>query len=277
MAKKKMTVLDFKKFKEEGRKFAYVTAYDYTTASIVNESDVEVILVGDSLAMIMLGYNTTVGVTLDDMIHHIRPVVKGAPDTFVVGDMPFGSYQESPEQAIHSACRILMETNCDCVKLEGGAKMAPTIRRMVDVGIPVMGHIGMTPQSATSFGGFKVQGGTPEAAKQLILDAKALEEAGAFSIVLECVPSVVARAVTEAVSIPILGIGAGPYVDCQVLVTQDLLDMYGDFKPKFVKHFAHIREEMVKGLNLFHEETLSGAFPSPEYSFNKQVEIPELD
>ena len=277
MAKKKMTVLDFKKFKEEGREFAYVTAYDYTTASIVNESDVEVILVGDSLAMIMLGYNTTVGVTLDDMIHHIRPVVKGAPDTFVVGDMPFGSYQESPEQAIHSACRILMETNCDCVKLEGGAKMAPTIRRMVDVGIPVMGHIGMTPQSATSFGGFKVQGGTPEGARQLILDAKALEEAGAFSIVLECVPSVVAKAVTEAVSIPVLGIGAGPYVDCQVLVTQDLLDMYGDFKPKFVKHFAHIREEMVKGLNLFHEETLSGAFPSPEYSFNKQVEIPELD
>ena len=277
MAKKKMTVLDFKKFKEEGRKFAYVTAYDYTTASIVNESDVEVILVGDSLAMIMLGYNTTVGVTLDDMIHHIRPVVKGAPDTFVVGDMPFGSYQESPEQAIHSACRILMETNCDCVKLEGGAKMAPTIRRMVDVGIPVMGHIGMTPQSATSFGGFKVQGGTPEGARQLILDAKALEEAGAFSIVLECVPSVVAKAVTEAVSIPVLGIGAGPYVDCQVLVTQDLLDMYGDFKPKFVKHFAHIREEMVKGLNLFHEDTLSGAFPSPEYSFNKQVEIPELD
>ena len=277
MAKKKMTVLDFKKFKEEGRKFAYVTAYDYTTASIVNESDVEVILVGDSLAMIMLGYYTTVGVTLDDMIHHIRPVVKGAPDTFVVGDMPFGSYQESPEQAIHSACRILMETNCDCVKLEGGAKMAPTIRRMVDVGIPVMGHIGMTPQSATSFGGFKVQGGTPEGARQLILDAKALEEAGAFSIVLECVPSVVAKAVTEAVSIPILGIGAGPHVDCQVLVTQDLLDMYGDFKPKFVKHFAHIREEMVKGLNLFHEETLSGAFPSPEYSFNKQVEIPELD
>lgn len=277
MAKKKMTVLDFKKFKEEGRKFAYVTAYDYTTASIVNESDVEIILVGDSLGMIMLGYNTTVGVTLDDMIHHIRPVVKGAPDTFVVGDMPFGSYQEGPEQAIRSACRILMETNCDCVKLEGGAKMAPTIRRMVDVGIPVMGHIGMTPQSATSFGGFKVQGGTPEGARQLILDAKALEEAGAFSIVLECVPSVVAKAVTEAVSIPVLGIGAGPYVDCQVLVTQDLLDMYGDFKPKFVKHFAHIREEMVRGLNLFHEETLSGAFPSPEYSFNKQVDIPELD
>lgn len=276
MAKEKMTVPDFKKFKEEGRKFAYCTAYDYTTASIVDDSDVEVILVGDSLGMVMLGYDSTVGVTLDDMIHHIRPVVKGAPNTFIAGDMPFGSYQESPEQAIRSACRILMETNCDCVKLEGGANMAPTIKRMVDVGIPVMGHIGMTPQSATSFGGFKVQGGTPESAKKLIEDAKALEAAGVFSIVVECVPSVVAKALTEAVSVPILGIGAGPDVDCQVLVTQDLLGMYGDFKPKFVKQFAHIREEMVKGLNLFHEETLSGAFPTPEYSFNKAVDIPKL-
>ncbi len=276
MAKKKMTVLDFKKYKEEGRKFAYCTAYDYTMASIVNDSDVEVILVGDSLAMTMLGRSTTVGVTLDDMIHHIKPVVLGAPDTFIAGDMPFGSYQESPEQAIRSACRILMETNCDCVKLEGGANMAPTIKRMVDVGIPVMGHIGMTPQSASSFGGFKVQGGTPEGALKLIEDAKALEAAGVFSIVIECVPSVVAKAVTESVSVPVLGIGAGPDVDCQVLVTHDLLDMYGDFKPKFVKHFAHIREEMVKGLNLFHEETLSGEFPTPEYSFNKAVDIPKL-
>ena len=277
MEKKKMTVLDFKKYKEEGRKFAYVTAYDYTMASIVDDSDVEVILVGDSLGMTMLGYSTTVGVTMEDMIHHIRPVVKGAPNTFIAGDMPFGSYQESPEQAIHNACRILAETNCDCVKLEGGAVMAPTIRRMVDVGIPVMGHIGLTPQSATSFGGFKVQGGTPEGARKLIQDAKALEAAGVFSIVLECVPSVVAKAVTEAVSVPVLGIGAGPDVDCQVLVLHDLLDMYGDFKPKFVKQFAHIRQEMVRGLNQFHEETLTGAFPTPEYSFNKQVEIPPLD
>lgn len=276
MAKKKMSVLDFQKYKDEGRKFAYCTAYDYTIASIVDDSDVEVILVGDSLAMTMLGRSTTVGVTVDDMIHHIKPVVLGAPNTFIAGDMPFGSYQESPEQAIRSACRILMETNCDCVKLEGGANMAPTIKRMVDVGIPVMGHIGMTPQSATSFGGFKVQGGTPEGALKLIQDAKALEEAGVFSIVIECVPSVVAKAVRDAVKVPILGIGAGPDVDCQVLVLHDLLGMYGDFKPKFVKQFAHIREEMVKGLNLFHEETLSGAFPTPEYSFNKEVEIPKL-
>ncbi len=277
MSKKKMTVLDFQKYKDEGRKFAYATAYDYTTASIVDESNVEVILVGDSLGMIMLGYTTTVGVTMDDMIHHIKPVVKGAPNTFIAGDMPFGSYQESTEQAIRNASRILMETNCDCVKLEGGVAMAPTIKRMVEVGIPVMGHIGMTPQSATSFGGFKVQGGTPEGAKKLIEDAKALEEAGVFSIVVECVPSVVAAALTKAVKVPILGIGAGPDVDCQVLVTQDLLDMYGDFKPKFVKHFAHIRKAMVDGLNAFHQETVDGTFPSPEYSFNKQVEIPPMD
>ena len=276
MAKRKMSIADFKDYKKRGQKFAYVTAYDYTMASIVNESDCEVILVGDSLAMVMLGRKTTVGITLDDMIHHIKPVVLGAPNTFVVGDMPFGSYNISAEQAIASANRILMETNCDCVKLEGGVEYKDTIAAMVKAGIPVMGHIGLTPQTATSLGGFRVQGGTPESAKQLIEDAKALEAAGAFSIVVECVPSVVAAALSKAVEIPILGIGAGPDVDCQVLVTQDMLDMYGDFKPKFVKHFAHIRKAMVDGLNAFHEETVSGVFPSEEYSFNKNVDIPRL-
>ena len=272
--KKKMTILDFQKYKDEGRKFTYVTAYDYTTASIVNDSDVDIIRVGDSLGMIMLGYDSTVPVTMEDMLHHIRPVVKGAPQTFIVGDMPFGSYNASPEQAIMNASRMLKETMCDCVKLEGGVNMAPTIRAMVDAGIPVMGHIGMTPQTATSFGGFKVQGGTPESARKLIEDAKAIEAAGAFSIVLECVPSVVTAAMVREVRVPILGIGAGPGADCQVLVTQDLLDMYGDFKPKFVKQFAHIRQEMVAGLNLFHKEAIEGSFPSPEYSFNKQVDLP---
>lgn len=264
MAKRKMSIADFKDYKKRGQKFAYVTAYDYTMASIVNESDCEVILVGDSLAMVMLGRKTTVGITLDDMIHHIKPVVLGAPNTFVVGDMPFGSYNISAEQAIASANRILMETNCDCVKLEGGVEYKDTIAAMVKAGIPVMGHIGLTPQTATSLGGFRVQGGTPESAKKLIEDAKALEAAGAFSIVVECVPSVVAAALSKAVEIPILGIGAGPDVDCQVLVTQDMLDMYGDFKPKFVKHFAHIRKAMVDGLNAFHEETVSGVFPSED-------------
>ena len=274
--KKKMTILDFKKYKEEGRKFSFVTAYDYTTASIVDESDNEIILVGDSLGMIMLGYDSTVPVTMEDMIHHIKPVVKGAPNTFIIGDMPFGSYNESIEQAIHNATRLTKETNCDCVKLEGGAAVVDTVRAIVKAGVNVMGHIGLTPQTASSVGGFKVQGGTPESALQLIKDAQALEEAGAFAIVLECVPVGVGKAVSEAVKVPILGIGAGPHVDCQVLVTQDLLGMYGNFKPKFVKQFANIREQMVAGLNKFHEESLSGEFPTPEYSFNKAVELPTL-
>lgn len=275
--KKKMTVLDFQKYKDEGRKFSYVTAYDYTTASIVDESDVEVILVGDSLGMIMLGYTGTTAVTMEDMIHHTRPVVKGAPNTFIVGDMPFGAYQESPEQAVRNAIRLYKETGCDCIKLEGGVEMADTIRAIVRAGIPVMGHIGLTPQTAGSLGGFKVQGGTPERAAQLIEDAKTLEEAGVFSMVLECVPKGVAKKLTEQVKVPVLGIGAGPYVDCQVLVMQDMLDMYSDFKPKFVKHFAHIRKEMVEGLNKFHEETLSGEFPSEEYCFNATVEGYEIE
>jgi len=274
MTKKKMTIMDFQKYKDEGRKFSYVTAYDYTTASIVNDSEVEVILVGDSLGMIMLGYSGTTAVTMEDMIHHIRPVVKGAPNTFIVGDMPFGSYNVSCEQAIMNATRLIKETGCDCIKLEGGVEMADKVAAIVKAGIPVMGHIGMTPQTATSFGGFKVQGGTPESARKIIEDAKILEKAGAFSIVLECVPNCVAKAMSKEVKIPILGIGAGPDVDCQVLVTQDLLGMYGEFKPKFVKQFAQIRQAMVEGLNEFHKETLDGTFPSPEFCFNKQVDIP---
>lgn len=276
-AKKKMTIADFKKYKEEGRKFSYVTAYDYTTASIVNESDVDVILVGDSLGMIMLGYDGTTPVTMEDMLHHIKPVVKGAPDTFIVGDMPFGSYNASIEQAIENATKLYKGTGCDCVKLEGGVEVADTIAAIVKAGIPVMAHIGLTPQTAGSLGGFKAQGTTPESAKQLIEDVKAIEKAGAFSVVLECVPKGVGKAVTEAVKIPVLGIGAGPYVDCQVLVTQDLLDMYGDFKPKFVKQFAHIRKEMVEGLNRFHKEIVEGTFPSKEYCFNKKVEGFEVE
>lgn len=275
MAKVKMTVGDFKKFKKEGKKFSFVTAYDYTTATIVNESDCNIILVGDSLGMIMLGYKGTESVTMDDMVHHIRPVVKGAPNTWIIGDMPFGSYI-TPEIAVANAVRLIKETNCDCVKLEGGVEMLPQIKAIVGVGINVMGHIGLTPQTASSLGGFKVQGGTPDSAAKLIKDAIELEKAGCFSIVLECVPSGVGKAVAEAVEIPILGIGAGPHVDCQVLVTQDLLGMYGDFKPKFVKQFAQVRQVMIEGLNEFHRETLDGTFPSPEFSFNKQVDIPKL-
>lgn len=276
MAKSKMSIADFQKYKNEGRKFTYVTAYDYTMASIVNESDTEVILVGDSLGMVMLGYDSTVPVTMEDMIHHIRPVVRGAPDTFIVGDMPFGSYNESPQQAIANVNRLVKATLCDCVKLEGGAEIAETVRAVVISGTPVMGHIGLTPQTAVSLGGFKMQGGTPEGAKKLLDDALALEAAGAFAIVVECVPSQVGKFLTERVRVPILGIGAGPHVDCQVLVLQDMLGMYGDFKPKFVKQFAQLRQEMVRALNQFHTETLSGEFPSPEYCFNKDVDLDKV-
>lgn len=274
--KKKMAISDFKKFKQEGKKFSYVTAYDYTMASIVNDSEVEIILVGDSLGMIMLGYTGTESVTMEDMIHHIKPVVKGAPDTWIVGDMPFGSYNVSDEQAVMNANRLIKETNCDCIKLEGGIEMVSRIEAIVKAGINVMGHIGLTPQTASALGGFKVQGGTPESAKKLIEDAIVLENAGCFSIVLEAVPTGVAKAVTEAVSIPILGIGAGVHVDCQVLVTQDMLGMYGDFKPKFVKQYAQLRSVMVEALNEFHKETLDGTFPTPEFSFNKQVDLGKL-
>lgn len=270
--KHKMSVLDFKKYKEEGRKFTYVTAYDYTMASIVNDSETEVILVGDSLGMVMLGYTGTTSVTLDQMIHHIKPVVRGAPDTFIVGDMPFGSYNVSVEDAVRNANRIFKEGAPDCIKLEGGVEVQDKIKAIVDAGIPVMGHIGLTPQTTSQLGGFKVQGATPETAKKIIEDAKAVEAAGAFSIVIECVPKVVARAITKELSIPTLGIGAGPYVDCQVLVVQDMLGMYGDFKPKFVKHYANIRENMVDALNEFHKETLDGTFPSDENSFNAKVD-----
>lgn len=273
MEKVKMSIADFKKLKEEGRKYTFVTAYDYTTATIVDESETEIILVGDSLAMIMLGRTTTVGVTLEDMIYHTKPVVKGAPNTFIIADLPFGSYNVSVEQAITSSNRLFMETNCDAIKLEGGIEMADKIKGIVTAGIPVCGHIGLTPQTSTMLGGFRVQGGTPESARKLIDDAKCLEESGVFAIVVECVPSVVAKQMREEVGVPILGIGAGPEVDCQVLVTQDMLGMYGDFKPKFVKQFAQIRKEMVAGLNKFHEETLSGEFPTKEYCFNKKVEV----
>ena len=273
---KQNNVVTLAAMKARGEKISQLTCYDYSTARLMDQAGINMILVGDSLGMTMQGYSDTLPVTLEEMILYGRSVARGCRNAFVVLDMPFMSYQVSPEQALANAGRMMKETGVDGVKLEGGANMAPTIRAMVDAGINVMGHIGMTPQTATSFGGFKVQGGTPESARKLIEDAKALEAAGVFAMVVECVPSVVAKAMQEEVHVPILGIGAGPYVDCQVLVTQDLLGMYGDFKPKFVKHFANIRAEMIKGLNLFHEETLSGAFPTPEYSFNKAVEIPSV-
>ena len=270
--KKKVSVLEMKKMKQEGKKFTMVTAYDYTSASIVDSSTAELILVGDSLGMVMLGYDSTTGVTMEEMIHHIRPVVKGAPNTFIVGDMPFGSYNVSVEEAIKNSNRIMKEAGCDCIKLEGGVEFADTIEAIVKAGIPVMAHLGLTPQTTAQLGGFKVQGKDLKTAQKLIKDIKAVAKAGAFAAVVECVPSKVAKLMSESVDIPIIGIGAGPDVDAQVLVTQDMMGMYDKFTPKFVKKYSNIRDIMIKAYDEFNEEVKEGSFPSPEYSFNINVE-----
>ena len=207
--KKKISILDVKNCKENKEKYTMVTGYDYTTATIINESSINMILVGDSLGMVMMGYDSTVPVTMEDMIHHIRAVVKGAPQKLIVGDMPFGSYNVSTEQAVANANKLMKEGGCDCVKLEGGSEMADIIRVIVRAGIPVMGHIGLTPQSISALGGYKVQGKSREAAEKLVADAKAIEAAGAFMVVVECVPAVVGKFITDSIKIPTMGIGAG--------------------------------------------------------------------
>ncbi len=270
--KKKLTVNDFRRYKEEGRMYTWIVCYDYTFAGIVDESKAEMILVGDSLGNVIMGEKTTLPVTMDDMIHHIRAVVKGAPNTFVVGDMPFGTYNISDEQAVENANRMMQLGGCDAVKLEGGRKVASRIRAIVDAGIPVVAHIGLTPQSISALGGYKVQGADKAVADGLVEDAVAVAEAGAFSICLECMPSVVAKKITGTLDIPTMGIGAGPYCDCQELNLYDLTGLFGDFRPKFVKHFASLRQQMVDALNEFYDESCAGTFPTPEYSYNAKVE-----
>ena len=270
--KQKLTVKDFGRYKKEGQMYTWIVCYDYTFASIVDESKTEMILVGDSLGNVIMGEKTTLPVTMDDMIHHIRAVVKGAPNTFVVGDMPFGTYNVSDEQAVINANRMMQEGGCDAVKLEGGKKVASRIKAIVDAGIPVVAHIGFTPQSISAIGGYKVQGVEKEVADGLVEDAIAVAGAGAFSICLECIPSGVAKKITETLDIPTMGIGAGPYCDCQELNLYDLTGLFGDFKPKFVKQFAKLRQQMVDALDEFYEESCAGTFPTPEYSYNAKVE-----
>ncbi len=270
--KTKCTIQNFQRYKEEGRKWTWTICYDYTFAGIVDESKTEMILVGDSLGNVITGFGSTIPVTLDMIIHHTRAVVTGAPNTFVVGDMPFGTYNVSNEQAVTTANRIIQGSGCDCVKLEGGAKMAPRIRAIVDAGIPVMGHIGLTPQSIGLIGGFKVQGKDKDVADRLIADALAVQEAGAFAINLECVPVGVAKKITETLRIPTAGIGAGIYCDGQELNLYDLTGLFKDFRPKFVKRYAELRQPMIDALNAFYDDTCSGAFPTKEYSYNAKVE-----
>ncbi len=263
----KNTVSTLKQQKENGDKITMLTAYDYSTAKLMEEAGINMILVGDSLGMVMLGYEDTIPVTMEDMIHHTRAVTRATNETFVVGDMPFMSYHVSTEQAVANAGRLIKEGMCQAVKLEGGAKVCPQIRAIVDAQIPVCAHIGLTPQSVNAFGGFKVQGKTEEAARQLIEDAKAVEAAGAFMVVLECVPEKLAKIITETISIPTIGIGAGNGCDGQVLVYQDMLNMYGGIKPKFVKQFANLGDVMREAFKEYSREVKDGSFPAPEHTF----------
>lgn len=273
MGKQKVTIQGLQEMKGRGQKFSMITAYDYPTAVLVNQSPIELILVGDSLGMTVLGYDATVPVTMEEMIHHIKPVVRGAKNTFIVGDLPFGSYNEGISQAVHNANRIMKEGGADAVKLEGGLAVAPVVKAMVDGGIPVMGHIGLTPQTATMLGGFKVQGKDSASAGRLLAEALALEEAGALGIVMECVPTPLAGLITEKIKIPTIGIGAGIHCDGQVLVFHDLVGLYDRFLPRFVKQYVKLGVEIGQALDQFAREVADGTFPGPEHSFSINEEV----
>ena len=263
----KNTVATLQQQKLDGDKITMLTAYDYSTAKLVDECGVNTILVGDSLGMVMLGYEDTLSVTMEDMIHHTAAVTRGAKNALVVGDMPFMSYQTSVYDAVVNAGRLMKEGRCQAVKLEVGASVCPQIKAITEASIPVVAHIGLTPQSVNAFGGFKVQGKSEADARRLIEEAKAVEAAGAFAIVLECIPAKLAKLITESVSIPTIGIGAGADCDGQVLVYQDMLALFSDFKPKFVKHFANAGEVMKQGFTEYIKEVKEGTFPAAEHTF----------
>lgn len=263
----KNTVVTFRNAKAEGKRLSMLTAYDYSTAKLEDEAGINGILVGDSLGNVVLGYDDTIPVTMEDMIHHGVAVARGAKDALVVIDMPFMSYQISVEDALRNAGRLMKEGHAGAVKLEGGEEVCPQIRAIVNAGIPVMAHLGLTPQSIHAFGGFKVQGKTETAAKKLLEDAKRVQEAGAFSVVLEAVPSKLAAMITEELDIPTIGIGAGNGCDGQILVYQDMLGMFSDFTPKFVKRYANVGEVMKEAFRGYIEEVESGAFPAKENEY----------
>lgn len=271
----KNTVTTFQKMKNEGQKITMLTAYDYSTAKLIDSADINSILVGDSLGNVMLGYDSTLPVTMEDMIHHGKAVCRGAKNALVVVDMPFMSYQVSVEQAVTNAGRLMKETNCQAVKLEGGAAVCPQIKAIVAAGIPVCAHLGLTPQSINAFGGHKVQGKSVEAAKQLLEDAKAIEAAGAFAVVLECIPAKLAEKISETLTIPTIGIGAGAGCDGQVLVYADSIAMFTDFKPKFVRYFANVGEMMVQAFKDYDAACKDGSFPGPEHTYKIDDDVIE--
>jgi 3-methyl-2-oxobutanoate hydroxymethyltransferase len=264
----RVTANQIKEMKQKGEKIAMLTAYDYPTAKIIDEAGIPLILVGDSLGMVVLGYESTIPVTMEEMLHHTKAVVRGTKQAMVVGDMPFMSYHVSADDALYNAGRFIQEGGAQAVKLEGGVSVMEKVTRLVGCGIPVMGHIGLTPQSIHQLGGFKVQGKTPEAAQRLLEDAIALEEAGAFAIVLETIPAQLARIITARVSIPTIGIGAGIYCDGQVQVISDILGSYTDFVPKHAKQYTKLADIISKAVNQYQTEVKAGNFPTEKQSYS---------
>lgn len=271
----KNTSVTFKEAKTNGEKLTMLTAYDYSTAKLIDQSGINSILVGDSLGMVMLGYEDTLSVTMEDMIHHCAAVARGAKNALVICDMPFMSYQTSVYDAVVNAGRLVKEGHAQAVKLEGGFEVCEHIKAIVNASIPVCAHIGLTPQSINAFGGFKVQGKEEAAAQKLLDEARAVEEAGAFAVVLECVPAALAEKISKTVNIPTIGIGAGAGCDGQVLVYQDMLAMYSDFKPKFVKQFAKVGDVMKEAFKEYIAEVSSGEFPAQEHTYKIDDEIIE--
>ena len=261
------TTLDIKKMKASGEKITVLTAYDYAISSILDECNIDMILVGDSLGMVVLGYDTTLPVTMEDMLHHTKAVSRAAQNALIVADMPFLSYQISPASALANAGRFLQEANAQAVKLEGGREYAESVQKIVSAGIPVMAHLGLTPQSIHQIGGYKVQGKKEDAARKIVEDAKILEEAGAFSLVLECIPEGLASEITHSLTIPTIGIGAGVNCDGQVLVINDMLGIYERFTPKHVKKYANLNLEIKKAVKTYIAEVKHGTFPDSEHSF----------
>ncbi|KAJ3214897.1 hypothetical protein HDU67_001099 [Dinochytrium kinnereticum] len=270
IVRKKVTLQTFQKLYRSGEPITVMTAHDYPSGVFVDKGGIEMCLVGDSLAMVALGYDSTNRITLNEMIHHSKAVARGCKHPFIVGDLPFGTYETSPEQALNSSIRFMREGMVEAVKLEGGVEMASTIERITKVGIPVLGHIGLTPQRSSSLGGFKVQGKSVEKAKRLLEDAKALQDAGCFAIVLEAVPAPVAGYITKKIGVPTIGIGAGNGCSGQVLVQLDMLGMFDKFLPKFCKLFANLDPAIVSAMSAYREEVKARTFPAPEHTYKME-------
>ena len=272
MERKKVTITDLQNKKRDAKKITMLTAYDYPTARLVDEAGIDSILVGDSLGMVVLGYESTVPVTMDEMIHHAKAVRRGTKYAFLIGDMPFMSYQVSKEEAIRNAGRFLKEAGCDAVKLEGGNEVLEVTRAIVDAGIPVLGHLGLTPQTISKLGGYKIQGKDAEAARDILDQALKLEKCGCFAIVLECVPAEVAQLITQKLKIPTISCGGGPYCDGQVLVTNDMVGLFDRFVPKFVKQYVKLSSHILDAFKKYKDEVEKGVFPAKEHCFGIEAE-----